>query len=232
MHILDIGCGPGTITADLAALVPAGQVVGIDSGSYALELARSTATERGLKNICFKVGDAHALDYPEGFFDVVHAHQVLQYVSDPIRALREMRRVTKPGGMIACREADAGSASYYPEIRGVVDFQNLYVEVARSRGGEPDGGRHLITWARKAGIDRSDITATASVWCFSSPDERAWWSGMWVNRLTNSSVANILLDSGCAAQEDLNLFMHAWREWGAHDDGWWTLTHGEILCHV
>src|SRR5512147_687271 len=76
MRILDIGCGPGTITADLAELVPDGHVT---------------------------VADVHALDHPDDTFCVVHAHQVLQHVGDPVQALREMRRVTRPGGFIAVR---------------------------------------------------------------------------------------------------------------------------------
>ena len=97
MKILDIGCGPGTITADLAELVPDGRVTGVDHAPGILEQARETAAARGLANVDFAVADVHALDYPDDTFCVVHAHQVLQHVGDPVQALREMRRVTRPG---------------------------------------------------------------------------------------------------------------------------------------
>ena len=209
MHILDIGCGPGSITADLAALVPEGHVIGIDNGTDVIGKARAMAIEHGLNNIQFEVGDAHKLVFADCSFDVVHAHQVLQHIGNPSHALREWRRVIKPGGLLACREGDGESAAYYPEIMGVQDFWDLYMKVARSRGAEPNGGRHLVAWARAAGIPRSNIEATASVWCYSNPEERAYWSGMWIDRLKTSSLRSNFLDGGHATQEDLDRFVQA-----------------------
>lgn len=232
MQICDIGCGPGTITTDLAALVPHGQVFGIDMGQEAVEKARSMAAERDIKNVVFDVGDAHALNFPDHTFDVVHCHQLLQHIADPVSALREWCRVTKPGGIVACRESDFETATHYPETKGITDFKDVYIKTARSRGGEPNGGRHLTAWARESGIDRSRITATASVWCYSSPEERAYWGDMWANRLMESSLGRNTIDGGFATQDDIDRFVQGWREWVADDDGWYTLTHGEILCRV
>ncbi|MFJ1827210.1 class I SAM-dependent methyltransferase, partial [Streptomyces sp. NPDC088178] len=88
MTVLDVGCGPGTITADLAALVAPGRVTGVDSAQEVLARAAEEAAERGLDNVEFATADVHALDFPDDSFDVVHAHQVLQHVGDPVRALR------------------------------------------------------------------------------------------------------------------------------------------------
>src|SRR4051812_45861993 len=90
-RLLDVGSGPGTITADLAALV--GHVTATEVTGQALGLARAEVAARGLGNVGFAVADVHALDFPDDSFDVVHAHQVLQHVADPVQALREMRRV-------------------------------------------------------------------------------------------------------------------------------------------
>ena len=120
MKILDVGYGPGTITADLAASVPDGQVIGLEYAPDVLKQAQELADNRDLKNIRFAPGDVHALDYADGTFDVVHAHQVLQHLQDPVRALREMRRVTKPNGIVAVRDSDLGTFAWYPEIEGVV----------------------------------------------------------------------------------------------------------------
>jgi ubiquinone/menaquinone biosynthesis C-methylase UbiE len=114
MKVLDIGCGPGTITADLAELVPDGHVTGVDRAPEILEQARATAAGRGLANIDFAVADVHALDHPDDTFCVVHAHQVLQHVGDPVQALREMVRVTRPGGFIAVRDSDYAAMTWYP----------------------------------------------------------------------------------------------------------------------
>src|SRR5690606_8133517 len=147
MRILDIGCGPGTITADLAALVPDGQVTGLDREPAILERARAVAEGRGLTNTGFTTGDVHALDFPDGTFSVVHAHQVLQHVGDPVRALREMRRVTGPGGFVAVRDSDYAAMTWYPGSSGMDRWLDLYRRVARANGGEPDAGRRLKSWA-------------------------------------------------------------------------------------
>lgn len=217
---------------DLAALVPKGQVFGIDIGHDAVEKARSTAEERGIKNVRFQVGDAYTLDFPDHTFDVVHCHQVLQHIADPVTALREWCRITKPGGIVACREADFGSVAHYPETKEITNFFDAYTKTARSRGGEANGGRHLIAWARQSGIDRSRITATASVWCYSSREERAYWGNMWADRLLNTSLRRNAIDGGFATQEDIDRFVQGWREWTADEDGWYTMTHGEILCRL
>ena len=91
-RVLDVGCGPGTITADLAARVAPGEVVGIEPTSGPLEDARAHAAAAGVPNVTFALGDVYALDYPDGAFDIVHAHQVLQHLGDPVAALREMLR--------------------------------------------------------------------------------------------------------------------------------------------
>ncbi|MEU6302387.1 class I SAM-dependent methyltransferase [Streptomyces chartreusis] len=228
MRILDVGCGPGTITADLAALVPDGQVTGVDRAPGVLEQARATAAGRGVSNVDFAVADVHALDFPDETFCVVHAHQVLQHVGDPVDALREMARVTRPGGLIAVRDSDYGAMSWYPPSRGMDDWLDLYRRVARANGGEPDAGRRLKSWALRAGL--TDVTATSSTWTFSTEEERAWWSGLWADRTLASAYAGRATEGGHATAEELRAVSEAWREWGRRGDGWFSVLHGEILC--
>ncbi len=109
--MLDVGCGPGTITIDLARLVAPGSVVGIDNEPAPLGLARADAS--GVSNVTFDLGDVYRLNYPDDTFDIVHAHQVLQHVAEPVAVLREMRRVCKPGGYIAARDADYSAMTWY-----------------------------------------------------------------------------------------------------------------------
>ncbi|GAB2714127.1 class I SAM-dependent methyltransferase [Streptomyces bullii] len=228
MRVLDIGCGPGTITADLAELVPDGRVTGVDRAPGILEQARATADARGLANVTFAVADVHALDFPDDTFCVVHAHQVLQHVGDPVRALREMKRVARPGGIIAARDADYAAMTWYPASRGMDDWLDLYRRVARANGGEPDAGRRLKAWALRAGL--TDITATSSTWTYSTPEERAWWSGLWADRTVASSYARRAVDGGHTTERRLRDVAGAWREWGRDEDGWFSVLHGEILC--
>ncbi|MDJ1132688.1 methyltransferase domain-containing protein [Streptomyces iconiensis] len=229
-HVLDIGCGPGTITADLAALVPRGSVTGLDASADVLARARATARERGLENTEFTTGDVHALAFADDTFSVVHAHQTLQHVGDPVGALREMRRVCAPGGVVAVRDADYAGMFWYPEVAGMPEWLDLYRRVARANGGDPDAGRRLHAYAREAGF--TDVTVTTSTWNFHTPEERAWWSGLWADRTVSSDYAGIAVRGGLATREDLERVAEAWRTWGAHEDGWFTVVHGEVLCRV
>ncbi|MBM9618274.1 methyltransferase domain-containing protein [Streptomyces zhihengii] len=229
-EVLDVGCGPGTITADFAALVAPGRVTAVDAAEDVLDRARAHAAERGLDNVRFAVADVHQLDFPDDSFDVVHAHQVLQHVGDPVQALREMRRVCRPGGVVAARDSDYGAFTWYPALPGLTEWQRLYSRVARANGGEPDAGRHLKSWARRAGF--TDVTCTAGTWCFATPAERAWWSGLWADRTTASVYARLAVEGGHATPERLDAAAQAWREWGADEDAWFMVPHGEIVCRV
>lgn len=229
LTVLDVGCGPGTITADLAARVAPGQVTAVDSSDAALDEARQEAAQRGVTNVGFAVADVHALDFPDDSFDVVHAHQVLQHVGDPVAALREMRRVCRPGGIVAARDSDYAAMTWYPEVPELDAWLDLYRDVARRNGGEPDAGRRLHAWARQAGF--AEVTASASVWCFASEEDRAWWSGMWADRITHSAIAGQALAAGYP-QVELDRISEGWRKWGAVEDGWFAILHGEVLCRA
>ncbi|MFF0450831.1 class I SAM-dependent methyltransferase [Streptomyces sp. NPDC004609] len=229
-RILDIGCGPGTITADLAALVPRGGVTGVDLAPDIVDRARAHAAERGLDNTEFATADVNALEYADDSFDVVHAHQVLQHVGDPVRALREMRRVCRPGGVVAVRDSDYGAFTWFPESPVLDTWRGLYGKVARANGGEPDAGRKLLSWARAAGF--TDIVPTAGTWCFATPDDRAWWSALWADRTTASVYARLAVDGGHTTPDGLAAIADGWRAWGRQEDGWFLVPHGELLCRV
>lgn len=229
MRLLDVGCGPGTITADLAAIVAPGTVTALEATEDALDLARAEAAARGRANIEFAVGDAHALGLPDDAFDAVHAHQVLQHLADPVQALREMRRVCRPGGVVAVRDCDYAGMIWYPQLPGLAEWAELNSRVVRGNGGEPNAGRRLLSWARAAGF--TEITPTASVWCFATPEDRAWWGGLWADRVRASAFAGHARGHG-ATDADLERMAAAWREWAAAEDGWFVVPHGELICRA
>jgi len=227
--LLDIGCGPGTITVDLATVVAPGRVIGVDHAPGILEKARQAAAEAGLADrIEFAEADVHALDYPDDSFDVVHAHQVLQHVGDPVQALREMRRVCRPGGIVAARDSDYSGFFWYPESAKLLWWQGLYDTVARANGGEPDAGRRLWAWARKVGF--SEVTPSGSAWCFTTDQDRSWWGELWAERIVHSDFARTAVSGGHATEAELEAGAAAWRTWGADPDGSLTVPHCEILC--
>lgn len=226
--LLDIGAGPGTITLDFASRVA--RVTAVELTEEGLALSRALAEERRVANIDFVAADVHALDFADDGFDIVHAHQVLQHVGDPVQALREMRRVARPGGVVAARDADYAGFIWFPLLGELDEWLRLYREAARANGGEPDAGRRLYAWARAAGF--TDITATASTWCYATPEERAWWGGMWAERIRESALARQLVRSGMATEADLRRIGDAWSAWADDADGWFLVPHGEILCRA
>jgi SAM-dependent methyltransferase len=230
MSVLDIGCGPGTITVDLAERIAPGSVTAVEPTDAALGLARAEAQARDISNVSFVISDVHALDLPDDAFDVVHAHQVLQHVADPVKALREMRRVCVPGGTVAARDADYAGFIWYPRLSVLDRWLDLYRRAARANGGEPDAGRRLLSWARAAGFD--DITATGSMWCYATAETREWWGGMWADRVLESDLSRQLVQSGMASVAELEEISATWREWAVAPDGWLAIPNGEILCRA
>ncbi len=227
--LLDVGCGPGTITVDLAAQVAPGRVTAVEITGEALRLARAEAAARGQDNIDFAVADVHSLDFPDDTFDVVHAHQVLQHVADPVGALREMRRVCRPGGIVAARDSDYSAFTWFPLLPELDEWRTLYQRAARANGGEPDAGRRLLSWARAAGF--GEVTATAGTWCFATPEDRRWWGGMWAARILQSDLARQLVGTG-TPEDDLRRLSAGWQRWAAAPDGWLAILHGEIICRA
>jgi ubiquinone/menaquinone biosynthesis C-methylase UbiE len=229
LDLLDVGCGPGTITVDLAARVAPGRVVGIDVSADPLAEARMVADRAGVE-VTFEVGDVYALGVDDDSFDVVHAHQVLQHLTDPVAALREMARVCRPGGVIAVRDVDYGAFVTFPADDGLDRWLDLYHRVARRNGAEPDAGRRLLSWAHAAGL--RDTVASASTYCYASPEEREWWGNSWAGRATSSSFAEQAVAYGLASTDDLEEIAAAWLRWRDADDAWLGMLHGELLIRV
>ena len=227
-RVLDVGCGPGSITLDFAKLVSPGEVIGIERSATAVQAALAATADAKIVNASFVVGDAYQLDFADASFDVVHAHQVLQHLSDPPAALREMRRVCRPGGVVAVRDADYSAMSWYPASSGLDRWIQLYLQLARGNGGEPDAGRHLLAWAHQAGL--SAVEPSASMWCYATPQARAEWGQAWAARVTESEFAHQAIAAGLADKAELEHLARAWQEWAGDPDGWFAIPHGELLC--
>jgi SAM-dependent methyltransferase len=222
--VLDVGCGPGTITVDLGRLVAPGPVLGIDASADVIATASATAPE----GVRFATGDVYALEQADDSVDIVHAHQVLQHLADPVAALREMRRVCRPAGVVAARDAIYRAMSWYPANDGLERWLALYCQVAQANGGEPDAGSHLLAWASAAGF--TSVTTSATAWCYATSEERAWWGGLWADRISGTALGARALQLGLADAAELSDLADAWHSWSAHDDGWFAVLHGEILA--
>lgn len=121
-RILDVACGTGLVTFPAAkAVVPEGSIVGTDLSEGMIEMARQIATKRGVENVVFEHMDAEALELPDGTFDAALCSLGLMYMPDPVQALREMRRVLRPGGRAVAAVWGARKNCGWAEVFPIVD---------------------------------------------------------------------------------------------------------------
>jgi len=159
MQVLDVGCGPGTITLGIGARVAPGAVIGVDIGESQVESARAAARDRGMTNARFQVGSAYGLPFADGSFDAVFSHALLEHLSDVPGALREFIRVLKPGGVLGVCTPDWGGFLVSPWPPAVRDALRAYTGIQARNGGDPDVGHKLLQHVGAAGF--VDVAAQA-----------------------------------------------------------------------
>ncbi|TGJ79440.1 hypothetical protein E0Z10_g9328 [Xylaria hypoxylon] len=234
MHILDVGCGPGTITLDLAAHVLEGSVTGVDASSNAVETARELCKQRGTTNASFSVGNLNKLPFDDNSFNVVHAHQVLGHLPSkqgdpgPVWGLKEMRRVCKPGGFVCAREVEWSTVVVYPRTQGVNESIALIEKLADNAGRVMAGGRGR-EFARRAGFNPENISASAASITYTNTADRGWWGENMASRLESSSDLNKAVELGFVAKEEVARMPEAWRNWAKVDDAFYSAIDGQIL---
>lgn len=227
MSLLDVGFGPGTITLDLAEVVAPGRVIGIEHAPAAVDAARANARQRSDGQTEFRLGDVMELPFDDASVDVVHAHQVLQHLTDPVGALHEMARVCRPGGWVAARDADYAAMAWHPDVPGIRRWRDLYREIAFGNGAQPDAGRHLRGWAAAAGL--VDARITASTWCYADVDTCRWWGDSQADRLLGGTFVGQAAEHGVTSTE-VEQMADAWRQWGCSPDAWFLIPHVEMLA--
>ena len=225
MSLLDVGCGPGNITADLAERVRPGQVIGVDVSA---EVTAAAQVEHEGSGASFEAGNIYELRFDDDSFDVVHAHQVLQHLRDPISALREMKRVAKPGGIVAIRDSDYGKFTWSPEDPLLTRWLDIYHQITERNLAEADAGRYLGTWARSVGF--SEIRVLSSLWTFQSDEDRSWWGNLWADRVLQSEYCLQGIEYGLTTQSELEMISSAFHRWAKTPDGSFIVVHGEVLA--
>ena len=120
---IDVACGPGLITRELAPRVR--EALGVDLTPAMIEVARREAGAQGLTNVGFALGDATALDLPDGSFDGAVTRFSLHHIPLPGRVVAEMARVVRPGGHVVIADhltsEDADAAAFHQEIERLRD---------------------------------------------------------------------------------------------------------------
>lgn len=256
-RILDLGCGPGTITAGFAAYVPEGSVTGVDLSPEVLEQARdilsrqpAPATKRG--DVSFKVGNVlEGLPFSDDTFDVIFTNQTIIHIPEPIKAMKELRRVCKPGGLVACREGDF-PFRFYPELEGMQIFQKclwlmVHGSVAPSTSSNslltPDpekpynsphpsnhrSGSLVHVWAREAGFEPEKIVKGASVELGGTREKRNTFADNMLARFENAGWREKWGKLG-AGEEEIEAVVRDLKRWREDVDAWYAITNCETVC--
>jgi ubiquinone/menaquinone biosynthesis C-methylase UbiE len=229
MTLLDCGCGSGSITVGLAAAVAPGHVVGVDIAEVEIERARERAAGAGAANVRFVTGTLYALDLPGGSFDAVFSHNVLEHLRTPQRALGEMRRVLKPGGVIGIRDIDAGGHLLAPNDPLLHRWLELHEADWAGLGGHPRLGRRLRGLLEEAGFNV--VQASASYDLFADEEGRRLACQLAVSRIREPAYVERLLAKGLADREHLAAIAAVWSAWPERTDAFLALAHGEAVGH-
>jgi SAM-dependent methyltransferase len=218
-RVLDVGCGPGSITIGMAATVPGADFVGVDPEDD-FDAARGYADDEGIGNVEFLVGDVYGLNFPDDEFDASLCHSMVETLDRPLDGLLEMKRVLKPGGVlgVACVEY-GGLILAGPRVELLRRFYDVRERLWQLDGhADPYRGRELRGLLARAGFE--DIVATSKYLSYGTPDEvRAFGSDRaadcgdtWYRR---DAVGHRL-----ASEREMDEMQDAWRTWSVSADGY------------
>ena len=228
LRILDFGCGPGTISVGLARAVDPGEVHGVDMEESQIELARAAAEAGGHKNAKFHVGDVTSLPFGDNSFDVAHCHAVLMHVPDTSAALAEVKRVLRPGGIIASRETVVASCFAEPTTDTLRSGWTVFGNLIAANGGHPQMGRELKNYLVEAGF--IDVQASASFDVFSTPDDVAFLHGFIIDWFFSPAVIAAATAYGLATHEQFEEWRAALEQWRGHAGALGAIAFGEAIA--
>lgn len=190
LTVLDCGCGPGSMTLDVADLVYPGQVFALDSSPMQIEQALLLQQQRATANVSFRTGSAYALPYADDQFDVVFAHALLYHLRNPAEALSEFRRVLKQGGIVALRDACHTGDMMIPESPELAATWETIERVFAYSGGNINFGSQHTQILLDHGF--RDITISCSYDMFASVTEKKDICRYWQTFLANDHRQLIL----------------------------------------
>lgn len=152
MRVIDLGCGPGVVSAAMAEMVQRGSVHGIDASSELLAQASRVQELRGVRNLQFSKGDVYELSPTLKDYDFAYARFLYQHLSEPERATTQLRRVLAPGGIACLVDIDDAWLMLQPEPDGLASFLQSAKRGQSERGGDRNVGRKMAGYLSKAGF--------------------------------------------------------------------------------
>ncbi len=223
MTVLDCGCGLGTITIGLAELDQTINVTGVDLSEDQINRARGLAAEKGIANVRFEVGSVYELPFPDKSCDAVFSNALFVHLANPADAIRESHRVLKNGGVLGIRQGAHNLDLIHPPDPKLTRWFEVYAEVLRGNGGNPDVGGRLGAMLRESGF--SDVIMTASLNCYSSGPSAQELS----EEMAGLPILGQAVESGIITEEESQEMSAAWLHWGTHQDAFLARPWGEAV---
>lgn len=154
-EVLSVGCGPGVLLNEVCELHPSIRATGIDISADRVQ----EALQRNRENprLKFVRGDAQAMPFPSDSFDLVYSRMLLQYLREKEKAVAEMVRVCKPGGLVLLQDLDGQLLWHYPEEVSVQRAIEKVLAALAPTGFDPFVGRKLFWLGQKAGLKKLDV---------------------------------------------------------------------------
>jgi len=159
LSVLDCGCGPGSITFGIAETVYPGNTVGIDFGESQIARARAAIPDRSRGNVSFQIAGCYSLPFPPDTFDRVFSHALFEHLSEPVRAMEELRRVLKPNGIVGLCSPDWGGFILSPPSDALTRAVLSYRSLQTRNGGDVEAGRKLGANLTAAGFEAIQMSA-------------------------------------------------------------------------
>lgn len=226
LRVLDFGCGPGSISVGLAKAVEPGELHGIDMAESQIDMARGAAVAGGHVNATFHVGDVTNLPFDDDSFDVAHCNAVLNHIPDTQSVLTEVKRVLKPGGIIASREAITSSFFTEPNIGNLMGLVSVWNDLMALNGGHKLG-KELKSVFHEAGF--TEIQASASFECFSTAPDIEFYHRFITNYAFGPSTIESATSHGLATRQQFDEWKNALNEWKDDPGAFATFAWGEAI---
>ena len=228
LRVLDVGCGPGSISAGLAEAIAPGELRGIDIEPSQVEMAAVAGRRRS--NAKFSVADVKALPFEDGAFDVVHCSDLLAYIPDTEAALTEMKRVLKAGGILGCREIimDLFMTHPDPEPHYAARAYAVFADTLEADDGHPQMGKELAEHLDQFGF--TDIQVSASFEMFTGPQRLKLLNDLGDQWFFTPDVQSPATQYGAATQHFLNEIQQSRERWYNAPQAMGAFAFGEALA--
>jgi ubiquinone/menaquinone biosynthesis C-methylase UbiE len=215
MRLLDCGCGPGSITVGLAARVAPGEAIGVAPQPAQLDRARALASDQGTSNLRFELGSVYDLPFPDASVDVVFAHALVMHLAEPMRALKEMRRVLKPGGVVGIADDDMQTMLWEPRTPLLSEAQRIFRLAVEHGGGDVYRARNYRRLLLESGF-ACPIAGTSfgTMGVYGTNDETRGFAAWFVEQISAPSFVELVISQGWADRGMMDMLMAEILAWG------------------